>query len=254
MGPAGTAGPVWEEASDRRFIRPCRLRYLRLLSKEGATVLSCAQTTPGLEQSSRVSWRPHGSTGLAAPWAPQACGPRGAFKGVAGPAWRRLVCWDSPAECLPHRDHLPRAFLQNADGARGHPSPSRAQLKCQPQRTGHRGACLGTRAKCWRGMMAGAGLVKCLLGMVQVGTLRPWGQLAPGMGPLYPPAQGAVRIQTISDGPKSKNTQRGCQSRPWHGHSLPVPAHCWGEEKLGGRVQPLSFQKHLPLWPPVRLP
>lgn len=142
-------------------------------------------------------------------WAPQLSSPRGVFKGVAGPAWRRLVCWDSPAECLPQRDHLPRACLRNEDGARGHPSPSRAQLKCQPQRTGHRGACPGTRAKCWRGMMAGAGLVKCLLGMVQVGTLRPWGQLAPGMGPLYPPPQATARIQPIPDGPKAKSTQRG---------------------------------------------
>lgn len=177
-------GPVWEEASDRRFIRPCRLRYLRLLREAGATVLSRAQTTPGLEQSSRVSWRPHAlQSDLCAP---QLCSPRGVFEGVAGRPGDCSSAGTPPAERLPQRDHLPRACLQNEDGARGHPSPSGAQLKCQPQRTGHRGACPETRPKCWRGMMAGAGLVKCLLGMVQVGTLRPWGQLAPGMAPLYP--------------------------------------------------------------------
>lgn len=96
MGLAGTAGPVWEGASDRRFIRLCRRRYLWLLSRERATVLSHPQTTPGLEQSSRVSWRPHGST--VRPWTVQPWGPRGVFRGVAGLAWRRPVCWDSSAK------------------------------------------------------------------------------------------------------------------------------------------------------------
>lgn len=127
MGLAGTAGPVWEGASDRRFIRLCRRRYLWLLSRERATVLSHPQTTPGLEQSSRVSWRPHGST--VRPWTVQPWGPRGVFGGVAG--WPG----DGPSAGTPppsphcRRDHLPGACLQNGDGAPGHPSPCRARLK-----------------------------------------------------------------------------------------------------------------------------
>lgn len=37
-------------------------------------------------------------------------------------------------------------------------------------------------------------------------------------------------------GPNPKAPRGGCQSRPWHGHPLPVPAHYEGEEKLGGQV------------------
>lgn len=125
---------------------------------------------------------------LAAPWlCRQSRGSRGLFSGVASPAWRLPVCWDSPAESLPPQGPPPWGLSAEWGGALGHPSPSRALLKCQPQRKGHRGACLGTRAKCWRGMMAGAGLVKCLLGMVQVGTLRPRGQPGAWHGALCPP-------------------------------------------------------------------
>lgn len=127
------------------------------------------------------------------------CSP-GAHVGCSG---RRLTRpGDGPSTGTPppstgcHRDPLPGACLQNGDGAPGHPSPCRARLKCQPQRTGHRRACPGTRAKCWHGMMAGAELVKCLLGTVQVDTLRPRGQLASGTGPFYPPPQGTARVQT----------------------------------------------------------
>lgn len=114
----GTARPVWEGASDRRFIRPCRRRYLWLLSKEGATVLSHPQTTPGLEQSSRVSWQPHGST--VRPWALHPGAHVGCSGRVAIPAWRRPVCWDSPhpAQCL-----LPPPWSLSAEWGRGTGSP-----------------------------------------------------------------------------------------------------------------------------------
>lgn len=110
---------------------------------------------------------------LAAPWLHSSdcglCSPR-AHVGCSG-GWLAQL-GDCPSAGTPPlsarrcRNHLPGACLQNEDGAPGHPSPSRVWLKCQPQRTGHRRACLGTRAKCWCGMRAGARLVKCLLGMV----------------------------------------------------------------------------------------
>lgn len=50
------------------------------------------------------------------------------------PAWRRSVCGSFPDECPVPRGPPPWSLWENGDGARGHPSPSRAQLKCQPQR------------------------------------------------------------------------------------------------------------------------
>lgn len=165
-GPLGlvrTAGLVWEGASDRRFIRPCRQRYLWLLSKEGATVLNQPQTTPGLEQSSRVSWQHHGSR--LRPWAPQPWGPRG----CSGGDWPSLATarlLGLPGRVPAATGPPPRGLSGECGEGTGSPGPSRASPKCQPQRTGDRGACPGTRAKCWCGLRAGAGLVKCLLGMV----------------------------------------------------------------------------------------
>lgn len=134
MGPAGTARPVWEGASDRRFIRPCRRRYLWLLSKEGATVLSHPQTTPGLEQSSRVSWQPHGSTVRL--WALQPRGPRGVFRGVAGPAWRRPVCWDSPAKCPLPQGPPPWSLSAEWEWGIGSPRPLKSPAEMSATKNG----------------------------------------------------------------------------------------------------------------------
>lgn len=160
----GTAGLVWEGASNMCFIRPCCRHYLWLLSKkqpQSSTTLR--HSRPRTKQPSQLAapWLHSSDRGLRSPRAHVGCS--GGWLAQPG---------DCPSAGTPPlsarccRDHLPGACLQNEDGAPGHPSPSRVWLKCQPQRTGHRRACPGTRAKCWCGLRAGARLVKCLLGMV----------------------------------------------------------------------------------------
>lgn len=71
-----------------------------------------------------------------------------------------------------------------------------------------------------------------------MGTLRPQGQLAPGMEPVYPPPRGTARIQTH---PRWAHIQR-------HPEGLPAEALAWslpprpcplrGEKELGGLAEP----------------
>lgn len=57
-------------------------------------------------------------------------------------------------------------------------------------------------------------------------------------------------FRPIPDGHTSKGTQRDCQPRPWHGHSLPGPARCGERRSWAGWLSP-PFWKHLLLWLPA---
>jgi hypothetical protein len=157
LGPVGIAGPVWEGVSGRRFIRPCRRVICGFSAKEPQSVI--AQNTPGLEQSSRVSWRPYGS--MSDPWARQPMAHTGSGAGLATACLPGLP---TPRACR-HWDHLPWSVFSMGLGHGVTPVfPGSAEMSATKDRT-QRGLSR-TRAKCWRGMRAGPGLVKCLLGII----------------------------------------------------------------------------------------
>ena len=75
------------------------------------------------------------------------------------------------------------------------------------------------------------------------------------LGPPLPTTMGQDKSSEPSQmGSNPKVLGGGCQSRPWHCHSLLVPTHFRGEKLLGGQFQLLSFWKHLFLWLPAGPP
>lgn len=103
--------------------------------------------------------RTKASESAGAPWLHSSLWPTldiWGWEGVAAwPATASLPGLPTPSICVARTSPL---SLKRAWGS-GLPQCCLILMKCQPQRTGHRGACPGTRAKCWRGRRAGAGLV-----------------------------------------------------------------------------------------------